>query len=387
MRPGRTCGESEPMRASPQHGSPAFRFSAPLRNRRQAGLLLRDEGDARRACGRSPASTRPGADRWPVRWWRPPSSSIPTAHSRRARRFQAAVGRRSARRCSCEILATALGVSVASVCADGIDAHRHPQGEPGSDAPGAAPACRCAPQLALADGRDVPPGLACAGRGAGQGRPALAVDRRRLDRRQGDARPDDAAAAADADSRYGFEAAYGLRDGAPSRRRSSMHGPVAAPAPACRSRRSRLRRRSAGRNSGAAATAGSAGCDLPAKQARLKPRHYADRARSVTKPRISSAWPSPPASEILKRSAPRLGVDLVGRARLRARLDRDVDGAGAHFVDGVALGLADLLLGQRGAAGDIFLGLLLGFGDQLSASRLAAATMSAASFSASLRLR
>ena len=45
LDPGGTCGESEPMRTSPQHGSRAFRFSASLRNRRETRFLLRDEGD------------------------------------------------------------------------------------------------------------------------------------------------------------------------------------------------------------------------------------------------------------------------------------------------------------------------------------------------------
>src|SRR5690606_28695561 len=57
------------------------------------------------------------------------------------------------------------------------------------------------------------------------------------------------------------------------------------------------------------------------------------------------------------------GLDLVGE-QLAGGLDGDVDGAAAHLGHRVALGLGDLLLGQRRAARDIVLALLLGFGDQ-----------------------
>ena len=98
--------------------------------------------------------------------------------------------------------------SFASGSAETHRPHRHPQGEPRGDAPRRLrPAA--APRLALADGRDVPPGLALRGPGGGQGRPALAVDRRRLDRRQGDARPDDGDAAARCHIGYGFDVHMG----------------------------------------------------------------------------------------------------------------------------------------------------------------------------------
>ena len=69
-------------------------------------------------------------------------------------------------------------------------------------------------------------------------------------------------------------------------------------------------------------------------------------------------------SEVLKRSAPALASTLSAEQLARG-FDGDIDGAGAHFVDRVAFGLPDLLLGKSGAAGDILLGLLLRFDDQL----------------------
>ena len=94
------------MRASPQHGSPAFRFSAPLRNRRDARLLLRAKAMARRpVAGRRARRGRARAAGRAGRGGRGDPRSRP--HSRRARRFQAADGRRSARSCSTIILAGA----------------------------------------------------------------------------------------------------------------------------------------------------------------------------------------------------------------------------------------------------------------------------------------
>ena len=68
-------------------------------------------------------------------------------------------------------------------------------------------------------------------------------------------------------------------------------------------------------------------------------------------------------SEDLNSSSPGLDVGIVGE-KLAGGLDGDVDSAGAHFVDGLALGLCDLLLGDRGAARDIVLGLLVRFAEQ-----------------------
>ena len=65
----------------------------------------------------------------------------------------------------------------------------------------------------------------------------------------------------------------------------------------------------------------------------------------------------------LEQLGARLGVDLVAE-QLAGGLDGDVDGACADFVDRLALGLGDLLLGKRGAARDIVLGLLLRFVEQ-----------------------
>ena len=87
---------------------------------------------------------------------------------------------------------------------------------------------------------------------------------------------------------------------------------------------------------------------------------------------------------ILEQLGAGLLVELRRKHRAR-RLGGDVDGDRADLVDRIAFGLADLLLGKRGAAGDVFFGLLVRFLDERSLSRLAAATMSAASFSASLR--
>ena len=62
------------------------------------------------------------------------------------------------------ILGSALGVSMASVCAEGIDRDQYPA-RPASRRCGAPLAgLPVQPQLALADGRDVPPGLPCPGR-------------------------------------------------------------------------------------------------------------------------------------------------------------------------------------------------------------------------------
>ena len=84
------------------------------------------------------------------------------------------------------------------------------------------PACPSRRSMALADGRDVPPGLPCDGTGADQGRPALAVDRRRLDRRQGDARPHDAAAAAAPTSATASRSTWATPRSAIARRSSRM---------------------------------------------------------------------------------------------------------------------------------------------------------------------
>ena len=226
-RPGRTCGELEPMRASPQHGSPAFRFSAPLRVRRKAGLLRRTEGDRRRAvAGRGPRRGRPRTARRAGRGGcRHPRSE---AHSQEVSTIRSGFRRSQREALFPVILRKALGVSVASVCAEGIDRsdirkasleamRRALAGLPVTARHGARRRTRRAarPDLRLP--------------GAGPGRPALAVDRRRVDRRQGHARPHDAGLRP---GRPALRAggAYGLRDRAPPRGdRGPRTGAAAAP--------------------------------------------------------------------------------------------------------------------------------------------------------------
>ena len=55
---------------APRSDSPLlFDLSSPAR------FFVRGAGDGATGSGRSPGSTRPGAVRWPGRWWQPPSSS------------------------------------------------------------------------------------------------------------------------------------------------------------------------------------------------------------------------------------------------------------------------------------------------------------------------
>ena len=57
-------------------------------------------------------------------------------------------------------------------------------------------------------------------------------------------------------------------------------------------------------------------------------------------------------------------VWLESTMRVTRKDNGDVDGVGSDLIHRLAFGLGDLLLGQRGATRDIFLGLLLGLADQ-----------------------
>ena len=196
------------MRASPQHGSPALRFSAPLRAGRDAGFLDRAQGDRATGSGRSRGSTRPAAGRWPVRSWRRPSSSIPSA-SPRASTIPSGLRTDQREELFEVILRKALGRLVRFV------SRPRPSTAPTSARPASRRCAARSPGLRAdaAAGAGRRPRRAagpCLRRpGAGQGRPALAVDRRRLDRRQGHARPHDGEAAARSDRDYGFEVHMG----------------------------------------------------------------------------------------------------------------------------------------------------------------------------------
>ena len=106
-----------------------------------------------------PASTRPAAARLPALSWRQPSSSTRTEY-RTASTIPKRLTAIQREALFPIILRSALGVSIASVCAEGIDRSdiRKASLEAMRRALAGLPVQA---RLALADGRDIPPGMLC----------------------------------------------------------------------------------------------------------------------------------------------------------------------------------------------------------------------------------
>ena len=219
------CGESELVRASPHMARPRS-DSPPLFEMEE---IRPDFSIERRAMKRGvwPVAGLDEAGRGPLAGpvvaaavildpkRIPEGSTIPSGlpHDEREELFEV-------------ILKKALAVSFASCSAETHRPHQHPA-RPASRRC-AARLCGLAlkPQLALADGlrRAARPALRRAG--AGQGRPALAVDRRRLDRRQGHARPHDGDVRHASMSTTASSCIWAMRRSATARR-SKWHGACA----------------------------------------------------------------------------------------------------------------------------------------------------------------